>query len=147
MIWSANNVAKFKRKQKACFQLQKLRSFAQNQNTKSIIIFWHYFGSNSIPKSTSQKPQEGTQEPLPAERTPNEPMVDSLCLWWPMLLSSLWSVHQQLPQKQLLVPLLLLEFSLLCLSLTFYLFSLLLGDTTPFWMLTMHSISHVGYFH
>lgn len=44
-------------------------------------------------------------------------------------------VHQQLPQKQLLVPLLLPKFSLLCPSLTFYLFSLLLGDTTPFWML------------
>ena len=44
-------------------------------------------------------------------------------------------VHQQLPQKKLLVPFLLPEFSLLCPSLTFYLFSLLLGDTTPFWML------------
>lgn len=44
-------------------------------------------------------------------------------------------VHQQLPQKQLLVPILLREFSLLCPSLTFFIFYffIFLGFFVCFW--------------
>ena len=60
--------------------------------------------ATQFPNQWVKNPKKEPQEPLPAERTPNEPMVDSLCLWWPMLLSSLWSCASTTAPKTIVGP-------------------------------------------